>query len=415
MGMKRAFIVLLVMLGFQSIQCQRDFSIELPDESLRELTPFEKQLAESGNDFGLTLFQTIVQAEADKNIFISPLSVAMALGMTTNGAAGTTEEAMRNTLGFGNLTNQEINESFSSLIALLTELDSEVVFEIANSIWCRDTFPVEESFIDVNKNYFDAEVSDLDFSSPSAPDVINGWVNDKTHGKIEEIIDQIDPLVVMYLINAIYFNGTWQYEFDEEETRDDVFNRPDDSQVACRMMEQENDFDYFENDDFQAIDLPYGNGQFSMTVFLPKPDRSVDDLIAELNWTNWIMWMNQFQTKRGSLYLPKFTIEYKLLMNDCLSDMGMGIAFDPEQADFTKINSDGDLYISRVLHKTYVDVDEEGTEASAVTAVEVSLTSIGGDPAGFIMRVDRPFFFVIREDHSQTLLFMGKINDPSVQ
>ncbi|MBN2030304.1 serpin family protein [bacterium] len=414
MGMKRAIIVLFVMLGFQSIQCQRDFSIELPDEPLRELTPFEKQLAESGNDFGLTLFQEIVQAEPDTNIFISPLSVAMALGMTYNGSAGTTEEAMRNTLGFGNLTDQEINESYSSLIALLTELDPEVIFEIANSIWYRDTFPVEESFIDINKAYFDAEVSDLDFSSPSAPDVINNWVGQKTHGKIEEIINQIDPLVVMYLINAIYFNGTWQFEFDEEETQDDVFNRPDHSQVACRMMEQENDFDYFENADFQAVDLPYGNGQFSMTIFLPKSGQSVDDLIAELSWAKWITWMNQFRRTRGSLYLPKFTIEYKALLNDCLSDMGMGVAFDPEHADFTKINRNGDLYISKVLHKTYVEVDEEGTEASAVTAVEISLTSIGGSE-GFVMRVDRPFFFVIREDHSQTLLFMGKVTDPSVQ
>lgn len=406
---------MLALFGFLSVLCQRDFSIELPNDPLRELTPLEKQLTESDNDFGLTLFQEIVQAEQDTNVFISPLSVAMALGMTLNGAAGTTDEAMRNTLGFWDLTHREINETFSSLIALLTELDPKVVFEIANSIWYRNTFEVEEPFIDVNKTYFDAEVRSLDFSSPTAPDTINIWVNDKTHGKIEEIINQIDPQVVMYLINAIYFNGTWQYEFDEEETQDDVFNRPDGSQIACRMMKQQNDFDYFENDDFQAVDLPYGDGQFSMTVFLPKPSRSVDDLIAELSWTKWIAWMNQFQKSRGTLYLPKFTVEYGILLNDCLSSMGMGVAFDPWEADFTKINSDGNLYISRVLHKTYVEVDEEGTEASAVTAVEVSLTSIGDEPAGFVMRVNRPFFFVIREHHSQTLLFMGKVNNPSVQ
>ncbi len=414
MKSKRTFFVLLALLGFLIIQCQRDFSIELANEPLRELTPFEKQLTGSDNAFGLNLFKKIVQAEPDTTIFISPFSVAMALGMTYNGAAGSTEGAMRNTLGFGNLTNQEINESYQSLLTLLTELDPKVIFEIANSIWYRNTFQVENTFIDINKTYFNAEVRSLDFSSPSAPDTINGWVNQKTHGKIEEIIDQIDPSVVMYLINAIYFNGTWQYEFDAEKTKDDFFNTPDGSQTACRMMEQQNDFDYFETDDFQAVDLPYGKGQFSMTIFLPKAGQSLDSLIAGLNWTTWIEWMGQFLKARGTLYFPKFIIEYKMLLNDCLSNLGMGIAFNPLLADFTKINRDGNLYISRVLHKTYVQVDEEGTEAAAVTAVEISYTSIGGEPVGFVMRIDRPFLFVIREHHSQTMLFMGKVVNPGV-
>ncbi|MCJ7811730.1 serpin family protein [bacterium] len=413
MKIKRLFFVLLVLFGFSGILCFRDFSIESVDNTIRELTPFEKQLTESDNAFGLKLFQEIVQGEADTNIFVSPFSVAMALGMTYNGAAGTTEEAMRNTLGFGNLAGQEINESYQSLLTLLAGLDPKVIFEIANSIWYRNTFQAENTFIDLNKTYFDAEVQSLDFSSPLAPGIINSWVNQKTHGKIEEIIDQIDPFVVMYLINAIYFNGAWQYEFDEEKTQDDFFYRSNSSQVACRMMKQQNDFDYFETVDFQAVDLPYGGGQFSMTIFLPRADRSLDSLIAGLNWATWIEWTGRFLKTRGTLYLPKFTIEYKMLLNGCLSHLGMGIAFDPLQADFTKINRNGDLYISRVLHKSYVQVDEEGTEAAAVTAVEISLTSIG-EPAGFIMRIDRPFLFVIREHHSQTVLFMGKVVNPGL-
>jgi serine protease inhibitor len=409
MRIKCGLFLLMMFCAFFMIRCDRDFSIKPIDSTIRELTSLEKQLIESDHHFGLKLFREVARTESNKNVFISPLSVAMALGMTFNGAAGETEEAMRNTLEFEEFSNQEINESFRSLISLLIQLDPRVIFEIANSIWYRNTFQVEQEFININKTYFNAEVNALDFSSPTAPDVINGWVDQKTHGKIKEIIDQIDPLVVMVLINAIYFKGTWTYEFDPDQTQDDWFTTYNGTQVDCRMMRQENTFEYLETDDFQAVDLPYGNGQFSMTVFLPEPGTAVNDWIAQITLEDWRAWIGQFSTTRGTLYFPKFILEYKINLNQVLTNLGMGIAFDPNRADFTKINPRGDLFISGVLHKTFVEVDEQGTEAAAVTAVEVGTTSIDGPPTGFCMRVDRPFLFVIREHHSGTILFIGKV------
>jgi len=402
-------IYVFLFLPLFALQCTRDFSVAPDAVQRRELTSLEKQIVESDQVFGLKLFKEIVKNDADENIFISPLSVAMALGMTYNGASGTTEEAMRNTLEFGDLTFEEINESFKSLMELFVGLDSKVQFQIANSIWYRLGFYVEPDFINVNKFYFNAEVRGLDFSSPDAPGIINNWVNVNTHGKIEEIIDAISPLTVMFLINAIYFKGTWTYAFDRSLTTDAQFTTSDGSRVPCRMMEQECDLPYFETDDFQAVDMPYGDGLFSMTVFLPKPGTSVNELIEEFTPENWAQWMGSFSETTLTLHMPKFKLEYEDSLNRVLTNLGMGIAFS-DQADFTRINRNGGLFISMVKHKTFVEVDEEGTEAAAVTVVEIRYTS-----TGLVMTVDRPFVFVIRERQSNALLFMGKIVEPSLE
>ncbi|MBC8234168.1 serpin family protein [bacterium] len=382
-----------------------------------QLTLAEKGLVESDNKFGFKIFKEITKEEKDKNVFISPLSVAMALGMTYNGANGSTQEAMQKTLELSGLTIQEINESYKSLTELLTNLDPKVKFQIANSIWYRDIFPVEAEFIHINKTYFDAEVSGLDFSAPNASNIINGWVNEKTNGKIEKIVDDvINPLTVMFLINAIYFKGIWTYQFDESQTRDDIFTLPDGSKKPCKMMKQKNEFQYFENDAFQAIDLPYGDGDFRMTIFLPRMEKSVDSLVAELNQENWNRWINSFHKQELTLQLPKLTLEYEIKLNDVLKALGMEIAFNPDKADFTKMYKEegvsANLYISKVKHKTFVEVNEEGTEAAAVTSVEMTFTAA---PFGLLMRVDRPFIFAIRENYSGTILFIGKIVEPTLE
>jgi len=380
---------------------------------IRDLTSSEIELKESSNQFGLKLFGKIVETESNENIFISPLSVSMALGMTYNGADSTTLEAMHETLGYGDLTIQEVNESYRSLITLLTELDPKVIFDIANSIWYREGFPVENDFLTTNQTYFDAIVEALDFNRSDAADIINAWVNENTNGKIEEIVAKpIDPLTIMFLINAIYFKGTWTYEFDEENTTDDVFCLPDGSEKECKMMSHKCDHNYFENEQFQAIDLPYGDAGFSMTIILPKPDVNIDSLIAQMNKENWNSWLGSFSEQEVNLFLPKFKLEYEISLNGILSALGMSIAFDPGQADFTKINTNGNLYISEVKHKTFVKVNEEGTEAAAVTSVEIGLTSIG---SGITMRINRPFVFAIRENHSGTILFIGKIVKPEYE
>lgn len=411
--LKTLNVLLILIFSSVSLLCTKDFSALAPDSPVRPLSQGEQKIVQASGEFGFNLFKEIQKTQQKENIFISPLSVSMALGMTLNGAANETERAMQNTLGFDGLSDEEINQSYQSLIKLLADLDPKVSFQIANSIWYRLGFTVEQPFLDVNKTYFNAEVNALDFNSPEAVATINSWVDSKTNGKIKKILDQIDPMAVMFLINAIYFKGTWTYEFDKKYTEDEPFYVGDTTQVTCKMMKQSNDFLYYQNEEFQAIDLPYGNGAFRMTVFLPAPGNSVDALIAQLNAQNWAEWMGKFSKQKGTLYLPKFKLKYEKVLNQVLSTLGMGIAFGGG-ADFTKINKNGGLYISKVLHKSFVDVYEEGTEAAAVTIVEIRMTSVGGESQGFFMRVDRPFLFAIREQNSRTILFMGKIMNPAL-
>jgi serpin B len=405
-------IILTIFIALFCLQCSRENNpIDSHDKNVLDLNETEKLVVQSSNDFGLKLFKKIVQAEGDSNIFISPLSVSMALGMTLNGAAGTTYDAMQSTLGWQSLSEEEINNSYRNIINLLIALDPKIVFEIANSIWYRQNFQVEQDFIDLNKVFFNAEVTALDFSQPSAVEIINDWVNQKTHGKIEKIIERIEASVVMFLINAIYFKGAWSFEFDEQLTYDDNFNLPDGSSKLCRMMNQKWEHYYFNNDDFQAIDLPYGDGNFRMTVFLPKHGMDIDVVINSFTSANWNQWTSSFEKDSVNIFLPKFKIEYKIKLNDVLSELGMRIAFNASEANFTRIRKSGGLWIDKVLHKTFVEVNEEGTEAAAVTVVVIRELSTGGEEE-IVMRVDRPFVFTLREATSNTILFMGKIVDP---
>lgn len=405
------FLFCFIVTGCSDNPVDHDRS-ELP----RDLTAQETSLIESDNLFGLNLFRAISAFETDKNVFISPLSVSMALGMTLNGADGNTYEDMKQTLQLAGLTEEEINQSYRSLIDLLTTLDPRVVFQIANSIWYRDVFPISQSFVDLNQEYFDAEVTGLDFNDPNAANIINQWVSAKTNGRIDSIVDSpIDALTVMILINAIYFKGDWTYKFDITKSADDQFTLLDGSTKQIPMMNQdEGTFPYFENNDLQAIDLAYGDSLFSMTIILPKSEIGLDALIESLDKTTWESWINQLHPQEFGLFqMPRFELEYEVKLNDILSALGMEIAFDPYGADFTRMG-DGtfadNLYISSVKHKTYVKVDEEGTEAAAVTSVTIGTTSM---PELIVMRVNRPFIFMIRERFSGTILFIGKIVDPA--
>ena len=377
----------------------------------RELTIAEKHLVDSGNAFSLKLFRELNTDEIGENMFISPLSVSYALGMTLNGAAGTTYDAMAKTLELQGMSIEEINKSYQSLMKLLTTLDPKVIFEIANSIWYREGFHVEQEFIDVNKEYFDALVRALNFDDPKSVDIINNWASEKTHGLIEEVIDEIDGATIMFLINALYFKGTWLYEFDPDDTKPAPFYLADGSQTEVQMMSQLSEYHYYANEQFQAIDLPYGDEKFSMTLFLPRPGINIDGLLSQINNQSWSSWINGFPDEKlkVNLYMPRFTIEYEKKLKDVLTSLGMGIAFDPS-ADFTNINKLGGIWIDDVTHFTYVNVDEEGTEAAAVTVVEIIRSTSGGPP---VMRIDRPFFFVIQENHNDTILFMGKVMNPN--
>lgn len=377
----------------------------------RQLSVAEGQLIEADNRFAFKLFREINAQEGAENVFISPLSVAMALGMTYNGAAGATQQAMQEVLELEGMDLQAVNESYGSLIELLRNLDPRVEFLIANSIWYRDVITIEQEFLDLNREYFDAEVSALDFSSPSAVDIINGWVNLNTNGKIDEIVQgPIDPLTIMFLINAIYFKGDWTYQFDKGLTQDRPFNLIDGSQTTVDMMsyEEETPIRYASAGDVQIIDLAYGGQAYSMTIVLPASPQGIEALAEGLTQQQWNSWVASLDSTVRLVSLPRFTLEYELTLNDALKALGMAVAFG-DSADFTKLYGPGGAYISEVKHKTFVDVNEEGTEAAAATSVEISLTSAGPVP----IVVDRPFVLAIRENYSGTILFIGKIVDPS--
>jgi serine protease inhibitor len=381
------------------------------DGEVLNLTKKAAQLIDVNNKFGLDLYQRIYGAEkVSQNLMVSPLSVALALAMTYNGAAATTMEAMENTLRLKGFTREEINTAYQSLVGQLASLDPKVLLSIANSIYYRDDFHVEKDFVDLNKKFYDAEVSALDFASPSAVGVINGWVNTKTKGKIPEILKEITPNQVMFLLNAIYFKGIWAKEFNKKTTANYPFYRSKTESVAVPMMMRTDTLDYASNDLFSAIRLAYGYGSFNMFVFLPKGDE-VSGIIKQLTPENWTSWMKLFkETQTVEIRMPRFKFAYEIKLNDVLTDMGMGIAFTGA-ADFRGINRDGGLNIDYVKHKTFVEVNEEGTEAAAVTIVAIEKNMVG--PEKIFFTVDKPFFFVITEKSTGAILFMGTVKDPT--
>jgi serpin B len=383
---------------------------ELP----RELSVAEGKLVDADNRFAFKLFREINEQESDKNIFISPLSVGMALGMTYNGAAGTTREAMQQTLELRDMTIEEVNGSYRSLIDLLRDLDPQVEFLLANSIWYRNTMSFEQEFLDLNTQFFDADVSALDFGSPDAATTINDWVRRNTSGRIEEIVaSPIDAETIMFLINAIYFKANWASQFDRDLTQNAPFFLADGSQTTVEMMSHEDEVPirYLWDLDkhIEVVDLPYGGRAFSMTILLPESPQGVDSLVDNLTHNQWTAWTAALDSTSRQVSLPKFTLEYELNMNDVLKSLGMSVAFSRDSADFTNLYAPGNVFISKVKHKTFVDVNEEGTEAAAATSVEIGLTSAGPMP----IVIDRPFVFAIREYYSGTVLFVGKILDPN--
>ncbi len=407
--MKIKIVLILILLGlFIGCETLLDPAVKEVDAAPpRPLQNLETAMVSSSNAFGFDIFRAMAENSADSNLFISPLSISFALGMAYNGADGETEAAMRQTLGYGNMTKTQINQTYASLIDLLTKLDEKVRFTIANSAWAREGFTLQPVFVNDLQEYFDAEMRSLNFSDPAAVDIINGWVSDKTQGKIDQIIDEIHPLTVLFLINALYFKADWAAQFDPDLTTDDVFMLENGLQTDVQMMRLTAEFSYFENDLFQAVDLPYGNGFYSMTVLLPKADKTVADITEQLTEAGWSSWMTQFNEQELSLQMPRFKIEYEKELKDILASLGMGIAFT-DQADFSGINPDYELFISQVLHKTIVEVDEVGTEAAAVTVIDFRTTSIGTS-----VRLDRPFVFVIHDKHSGSLLFMGILANPA--
>ncbi len=382
----------------------------------RNLPPPAEQvdpdLTAANTRFGLKLFRELAGKDKE-NIFISPASISFCLAMLYNGAATDTARAMQETLEWQGINLEEQNRAYLDLHSILVNPDPAVELDIANSLWAREGLSFKDDFLNRNKQYYQAVVEELDFARPEAADRINDWVKEKTRGKIEEIVKKpVHPNTIMFLINAIYFKGNWSEKFDPQMTRTVPFTTAGGAKEHLLMFKTE-EYSYLENDLFQAVSLPYGKeSRVSMYVFLPREGRSLPDFYAQLDETNWNEWMDSFGTMEGELGLPRFKFAYEKTVNEALQALGMEIAFEPDQADFSgmyPVTPTQNVYLSEVKHKTYIDVNEEGSEAAAVTEGECRCT---GMPLTFSMTVDRPFCFVIRDNLTQTILFVGAVNNP---
>ncbi len=377
----------------------------------RQLTAVESEMIAAANSFGTNLLKEVNKSFGGENVFLSPLSASMALGMAMNGAEGTTFEEMRSSLGFGPRSYEELNSSYKSLIALLRELDPKVEFKIANAVYydlADMGAAVEPTFLNESREYFDAEVKGLDFRRAEAVDTVNDWASRNTNGKIPRVLDTIESQIVMLLMNAIYFKGDWRAAFKTTQTVDDVFHAPG-GDITVRMMNRNGGFRQGRLANATVAELPYGGDAFVMTILLPDEGVNLDAFIAGLSAGTWSGAVNELRDSEVDLALPKFKLAWEDMLNDELKALGMRQAFVPDGAQFTRISrSMGEhLYIDFVKQKAFVDVNEVGTEAAAVTVVGIGVTS-----APTPVRIDRPFVFAIRERLSGTVLFLGKIVRP---
>jgi serine protease inhibitor len=377
----------------------------------RQLTTVEAEMVNAANTFGVNLFKAVNTTFADSNVFMSPLSASMALGMTMNGAEGTTFDEMRSTLGFGARSYQELNSAYESLIALLRGLDSKVEFRIANAIYydLADLGGVvEPAFLSESEQHFDAEVKGLDFRRPETVDTVNDWASRNTNGRIPEIIDEIQEQIVMLLMNAIYFKGDWRAAFKPSDTRNETFHALK-GDVSVATMHRKGGFRQGRLPNATVAELPYGGDAFVMTILLPDEGVNINTFVAGLGSSTWQQATANLDSSNVELSLPKFRLAWEDTLNDELKSMGMRKAFVPDSAEFTRISRSvgNHLYVDFVKQKAFVDVDEVGTEAAAVTVVGVGITS-----APIPLHINRPFVFAIRERLSGTLLFIGKIIEP---
>lgn len=397
-----------------SASCEKgnsDLDKELPDPIKIELRGSEAEMVKSDQQFAIEFFANVFNEEAaelDKNFMISPLSLSMALAMTWNGADGETKAVMQKVLKLDGYTDQEVNEYYEKLREALLKTDPSTKLAIANSIWTNKNIKIKDDFIRLNNEYFNSTVESVDFSDANSVKLMNKWAADNTNNLITHVLDKTNPNALMYLMNALYFKGIWTSEFNSRNTSSKPFYSEDGQTKNVDMMHQKSSFNYNENQTMQIVELPYGNQAFSMIVLLPKEGNKLADVTQELqNSNSWGNLVSGLRSTQVDLYLPKFKTEYSRVLNDVLEKMGMGIAFEPGAADFSRM-TDADAFISFVEQFTYINTDEVGTEAAAVTVVGIEPTSYQPDRTA-TFNANRPFIYVIRENSTGSILFMGAV------
>jgi serine protease inhibitor len=412
-----ASVVLFSVLGCSQVESSKSAlaqsSLPQPETPLQKKTVnIDTKIVESSNKFGFKLFSEVLKdGKGENNVFISPSSVAIALAMTYNGASGSTQQAMAKTLELQGMNLPEINSSYAAVLKqLLDNQDAKIQLSIANSLWANQDVSFAPDFLKRTQDFYQAKVSNLNFKDAAASNIINNWIKENTKGKITKIVEKIEPNQVLFLINAIYFKGNWTNEFDKSKTAQYPFYITSGRRKQHSMMSQEGDYRYYENEQFQAVSLPYGkDGKISFYIFLPKQNSNLKAFYQNLSFENWEKWMTQFNKQKGFIRLPRFKTDYEVTLNDALKSLGMEEAFS-NKANFSGMGKN--FAISQVKHKTFVEVNEEGTEAAAATSVGIVTTSLRDEPEPFRMIVDRPFFCAIRDNQTGNVLFMGSIIEP---
>lgn len=365
-------------------------------------------LVDLNTDFALRIFKELSNEDKGINVFISPLSISTALAMAYNGAKNQTFEEITATLGFENYNTEDLNGSFNVLLSSMVNIDDMVELHTGNSIWFRNDIKVEKSFTDVVENYYNAAIYNADFDSADTANRINHWVSEATEGKIGNIASP-DALkgTVMYLINAIYFKGQWKDKFKTENTNEEDFFLMDGNTKKVQMMQNNEKYLCYVNEDFKMVRIPYGRDKTAMYVLLPDEDINVNDFISSLSRDLLNEYIAKARDSEVMLKFPKFNVEYgsKSLVEP-LKNMGMENPFVEDMADFSGIAPQ--LYISQIEHKALIEVNEEGTVAAAASSMGFGATAV--EPVEFI--VNRPFLLLIRDDRTQNILFMGKILEP---
>jgi serpin B len=411
--MKIISVLFLLFLSLTLTQCDL-FSSESNDPEtpkLLSLNDSQKELLVQSNNFGIQLFKSV---PADKNLMISPLSASIALSMLLNGTDGETASQMKTMLGYNGQSFATINSSYQNLLDQLLSADSKVNISIANAIFYRNSFPVKGSYLSTLTDRYKAEIKGLDFASPDAVSTINSWASNHTNGKIKSVINEISQDAVLFLLNALYFKGNWSNQFDKEDTSDQNFYLSNGNSIQTPFMHGDVDLVYAESNGLRAIELPYGRKNFSMILLLP--DYSISELYERLTNETWNELTTQLSSQEywsdATVILPKFTFSYETFLSDQLKSLGMIDAFDPRLANLSGISDEANLYVSFVKQNTFVEVNEKGTEAAAVTTIGIELTSAPIiDKHTYVF--DKPFVFMIRERTTNAFLFAGTVLNPS--
>jgi len=391
---------------------EKDPSVEYDTQTKKA-----QRLTLAQNKFGFQLLKTLAYTDQtnSQNIAISPTSMGLAFNILFNGSYGATKDQLANVLQLSGFSLYQLNEASKILLDRLTAPAQGITSNLTNSIWIRDGIILNPSVLNDAQAFYGAQITNLDFNQPQASKTINDWVYGNTGGKISGVVpEQIDPATVSYIINTAYFNAIWKYKFDAAKVAERDFYKQDGSKSPVATMEMaRKDFLYFEDDYLQAVKLPYGADQkYSMVVLLPK-ELGVNNLLGKFDIVTWQGWLKGFEEREGTLYLPKFKLDYGGSMVSALKEISMVLPFDAEKADFSKLSADGvskEYFVSDVVHKTYIDVNEEGTEAVAVTSIEVGITSakpVKPEGLPFVMDINKPFFFAIVNEETQANLFVG--------